>query len=119
VLDRYPGLAVLLAHGGGALPAVRGRLRRAFGVRPEAGAASPAGPDAILRRFYYDSLTHDPALLSELIGFAGPTQVVLGSDRPFDMGSDRPVDEIKALGNREHEEFVLSGNAARLGIGVR
>src|SRR6202008_839920 len=34
VLDRHPGLRILLAHGGGALPAARGRLRRAFAVRP-------------------------------------------------------------------------------------
>ena len=120
VLDRYPGLAILLAHGGGALPAIRGRLRRAFAVRPEARAASAAGPDEILRRFYYDSLTHDQALLAELIAFAGPTQVLLGSDRPFDMGSDHPVDEVRALGNPEHENLILSGNAARLlGTGAR
>ncbi|HEX9064765.1 MAG TPA: amidohydrolase family protein [Streptosporangiaceae bacterium] len=116
VLDRYPGLVILLAHGGGALAAVRGRLRRAYAVRPEARSGSAAGPDAILRRFYYDSLTHDPALLAELVGFAGATQVLLGSDRPFDMGSDRPVDEVRALGNAGHEELILSGNAARLGI---
>ena len=114
VLDRYPALAILLAHGGGALPAVRGRLRHAFAVRPEASAASPAGPDEILRRFYYDSLTHDEALLAELIAFAGPTQVLLGSDRPFDMGTDHPVDAVRALGNAEHENLILSGNAARL-----
>ncbi len=42
VLDRYPALTILLAHGGGALPAVRGRLRHAFAVRPEARAASRA-----------------------------------------------------------------------------
>jgi aminocarboxymuconate-semialdehyde decarboxylase len=114
VLDRHPGLKILLAHGGGALPAVRGRLRRAFAVRPEARAASAAGPDAILRRFYYDSLTHERALLAELIGFAGATQIVLGSDRPFDMGSDRPVEEVRALGNPEYESLILRGNAPQL-----
>ncbi|MGI9005264.1 MAG: amidohydrolase family protein [Streptosporangiaceae bacterium] len=114
VLDRHPGLAILLAHGGGALPAVRGRLRRAFAVRPEARSASPAGPDEILRRFYYDSLTHDRALLAELVEFAGPAQVLLGSDRPFEMGTGHPVDEIRALGNPEHQDLILSGNASRL-----
>lgn len=118
VLDRHPGLAILLAHGGGALPAVRGRLRRAYGVRPEASADSPAGPDEILRRFYYDSLTHELALLRELIEFAGVTQVVLGSDRPFDMGSERAVDEVRALGDSGLEQLILSGNATRLGIAV-
>src|SRR5205823_3846902 len=80
VLERHPRLRVLLAHGGGGLPAVRGRLRRAFAVRPEAAARCQAGPDESLRRFYYDTVTHDPDLLAGLIRYAGAEQVLLGSD---------------------------------------
>ena len=114
VLDRHPRLRVVLAHGGGALPVVRGRLRRAFAVRPEARARSTAGPDAALRRFYYDTVTHDHELLADLIRYAGPGQLLLGSDRPFDMGTDHPVDEVRALGLGADEELVLGGTAARL-----
>ena len=49
VLERYPRLRILLAHGGGALPVVRGRLRQAFAVRAEARARAEAGPDQSLR----------------------------------------------------------------------
>ena len=119
VLERHDRLRILLAHGGGGLHAIRGRLRRAFAVRPEARAASADGPDASLRRFYYDSLTHDGALLADLIAFAGADRVLLGSDRPFDMGSDHPVDEIRALGQPDAEDLILSGNARHLlGIGA-
>jgi aminocarboxymuconate-semialdehyde decarboxylase len=114
VLERHPGLRVLLAHGGGALPVVRGRLRRAFAVRDEARARSQAGPDESLRRFYYDTVTHDQGLLADLIRYAGAGQVLLGSDRPFDMGTDDPVGEVRALGLGADEDLVLSGNAARL-----
>lgn len=114
VLERHPGLKILLAHGGGGLHAIRGRLRRAFVVRPEARTRSQAGPDASLRGFYYDSLTHDPGLLAGLIAFTGADRIVLGSDRPFDMGTERPVDEIRALGQPDAEEMILSGNARRL-----
>jgi aminocarboxymuconate-semialdehyde decarboxylase len=118
VLERFPGLRVLLAHGGGALPVVRGRLRRAFAVRSEAGARSAAGPDAALRRFYYDTVTHDHELLASLVAYTGPEQVLLGSDRPFDMGSDDPVGEVRALALGPAQTMLLGGNAARLlGIG--
>jgi aminocarboxymuconate-semialdehyde decarboxylase len=116
VLERHPGLRVLLAHGGGALPAVRGRLRRAFAVRDEARSRSAAGPDESLRRFYYDTVTHDAGLLADLIRYAGADHVLLGSDRPFDMGTTDPVGEVRAL-EMADEDLVLSGNAARL-LGV-
>ncbi len=114
VLGRHPRLRVLLAHGGGALPIVRGRLRRAFAVRPEARARLTSGPDTALRSFYYDTVTHDHDLLADLARYAGPGQLLLGSDRPFDMGTDHPVDEVRALGLGDGEELVLGGNAARL-----
>jgi aminocarboxymuconate-semialdehyde decarboxylase len=114
VLERYPRLRVLLAHGGGALPVVRGRLRRAFAVRAEARAQATAGPDHSLRRFYYDTVTHDHDLLADLVRYAGAEHVLLGSDRPFDMGTDDPVGEVRALRLGSGEERVLGGNAARL-----
>jgi aminocarboxymuconate-semialdehyde decarboxylase len=115
VLERYPGVKILLAHGGGALPALRGRLRRAFAVRPEARAGSARGPDDSLRRLYFDSLTHDAAVLADLVAFAGADHVLLGSDRPFDLGTDRPVEEIRALGlPAEDEQLLLGGAAGRL-----
>ncbi len=119
VLARHPGLKILLAHGGGALLALRGRLRRAYAVRPEARADGAAAPDDLLRRLYYDSLTHDQTVLASLVEFAGAEHVLLGSDRPFDMGADRPADDIAALGlGAAEEQQVLSGSACRLlGIG--
>jgi aminocarboxymuconate-semialdehyde decarboxylase len=72
-------------------------------------------PDASLARLYHDTVTHDPVLLRRLIEDAGPDHVLLGSDRPFDMGSDDPVGEVRALGlPAEAEAAVLGGNAARL-----
>jgi aminocarboxymuconate-semialdehyde decarboxylase len=51
------------------------------------------------------------------VAAAGPEQVLLGSDYPFDMGSDLPVDEVQAAGlPAEDEDQVLGVNARRLGI---
>ena len=119
VLERYPGLRILLAHGGGGLLAIRGRLRRAFAARPEARARATADPDASLRRFYFDTVTHDQALLADLVAYAGDDHVLLGSDRPFDMGTDRPADEVRALRlGAAAQDRILGGNAGRL-LGLR
>lgn len=116
VLDRHPDLLVLAAHGGGYLPTTLGRSDRAWKVRPEAhGCAEP--PSSYLKKLYFDSLVHSPAELRALVAAAGPEQVLLGSDYPFDMGSDTPVTEvIDAQLPPEDEAKVLAGNAAALGL---
>jgi aminocarboxymuconate-semialdehyde decarboxylase len=118
VMERHPGLRVLLAHGGGALLAVRGRLRHAHGFQPQAKSSLRESPDDSIRRFYFDTLTHDEELLRALIDYAGPDHVLLGSDYPFDMGDARHVDTVRALGLApDVEAAILAGNAERL-LGV-
>jgi len=115
VMEAHPRLQVLLAHGGGAILALRGRLRHAHNVQPEARARLREPFDQSLRRFYFDTITHDPDLLRNLIAFAGADHVMLGSDYPFDMGIERPADAVRSLGLPPHEEaLVLGGNAARV-----
>jgi aminocarboxymuconate-semialdehyde decarboxylase len=116
VLDRYPALKIVAAHGGGYLPSTIGRSDRAWRVRPDAhGCARP--PSSYLSVLYFDSLTHDPRELRALVEVAGPSHVVMGSDYPFDMGSDDPVGEVQAARLDEAGETqVLSGTAAALGL---
>jgi aminocarboxymuconate-semialdehyde decarboxylase len=115
VMERHPDLRVLLAHGGGALLAVRGRMRHAHTFQPQARARLRESPLDSIRRFHFDTLTHDEALLRSLIEFAGPDRVLLGSDYPFDMGDARHVDTVRALGLApDAEAAILAGNAERL-----
>ena len=115
VMERHPGLRLLLAHGGGALMAVRGRMRHAHGFQPQARARLREAPDDSIRRFYFDTLTHDDALLRALIEYVGHEHVLLGSDYPFDMGDARHVDTVRALELApEVEAAILAGNAERL-----
>jgi aminocarboxymuconate-semialdehyde decarboxylase len=115
VLERHPELRIVLAHGGGALPALRGRLRHAYESVPAAGTRLQASPEISLRRLYYDTVTHDRELLARLVEDFGAGQVLLGSDRPFDMGTRDPVGDVRALGLAEADErAVLGANATRL-----
>lgn len=115
VLERFPRLRVVLAHGGGALMAVRGRLRHAHTFQPQARARLTGSPDASLSRLHHDTVTHDAELLRSLIAHAGSDHVLLGSDHPFDMGTTRPVDEVREIDLPSAErDAVLGGNAVRL-----
>ena len=114
VLDRHPGLRLIAAHGGGYLPTAIGRSDRAWRVRPEAhGCASV--PSSYLRRIWFDTVVHDPEALRRLVETVGATQVVLGSDFPFDMGLDDPVSDVRLAGLPEATvQLILDGNAEAL-----
>ncbi|OLT26951.1 amidohydrolase [Actinomadura sp. CNU-125] len=114
VLDRHPALKVLAAHGGGYLPTYLGRADHGHAVRPEARECADA-PGGYLRRIWFDSLVYEPSALRALIDAAGISQVVMGSDHPFDMGVEDPVARIRAaLPEGPGRDAVLGGNAAAL-----
>jgi len=115
VMERHPNLRVLLAHGGGTLLSLRGRLRHSYTFQPQAKSRLTESPEESLKRFYFDTLTHDATILQNIIDYVGADHVMVGSDYPFDMGVARPADIVKSLGLPEAEEAkILGGNAARL-----
>lgn len=115
VLEAHPRLRIVLAHAGGAVLALRGRLRHAHSFQPQARSRLEESPEDSLRRFYYDTVTHDDGLLRQVIEFVGAERVLLGSDYPFDMGIERPAEPVRALGlPPEEEAAILGGNALRL-----
>ena len=116
VLDRLPQLQVCLPHAGGALPYLAGRLQRGQRVRPEAQKAARRPVRTYLRRFSYDTISHDPRALRYLIDTVGADRVMLGSDFCFDMGYERPIQVVTGLrGFRQADQArILRGNAQRL-----
>jgi aminocarboxymuconate-semialdehyde decarboxylase len=121
VMERHPNLKVLLAHGGGAILTLRGRLRHGHLAIAAAGRALSEPADVSIRRFLFDTVTHDPALLRDLVEAVGADHVLLGSDYPFDMADPHPVETVRRAGLDEDDEAaLLFGNAERLHvIGVR
>ncbi|WP_369254830.1 amidohydrolase family protein [Streptomyces sp. R35] len=115
VLDRHPELKLIAAHGGGYLPTHIGRSDHAWSTRSDAGAGCAHLPSSYLKRLYFDSLVHDPYVLGELIRVAGADRVLLGSDFPFDMGTEDPVAALRAARLPDADfHAVRGGNAAAL-----
>jgi aminocarboxymuconate-semialdehyde decarboxylase len=111
VMERHPGLRVVLAHGGGALVALRGRLRHAHSFQPQARAALSEDPVDSIKRFWFDTITHDADLLRDLAGFVGEDRLLLGSDHPFHMADPDPLGTVRAAGL---DPARLADNARRL-----
>ncbi|MFJ8951154.1 amidohydrolase family protein [Streptomyces sp. NPDC102381] len=111
VLDRHPGLRIIAAHGGGYLPTHIGRADHAWRARADAHACTQE-PSAYLRRLYFDSLVHDPYVLRELVRVAGADRVLLGSDFPFDMGSEDPVGALRAADLADADFHAVRGGTA-------
>jgi aminocarboxymuconate-semialdehyde decarboxylase len=115
-LDELPDLKIILAHGGGHLPYQIGRLAHGYAVRKEARANTRNSPLKLLRRFYFDALTHDADALRFLVEKAGADRVTIGTDAPFDMAEDNPLAMIDALTGltAQQRDRILGLNALEL-----
>ena len=113
VLDRH-ALTLCLAHGGGCLPALRGRLDLGWG-RKDDEHTTPLAPTEYLDRLHYDTAVFSAALLRRLVEDVGGDHVLLGTDHPFELGDREPVDTVRRLGLAEPvTRAILWGNAASL-----
>eukprot|EP00928_Gymnodinium_smaydae_P025694 TRINITY_DN20393_c1_g2_i2.p1 TRINITY_DN20393_c1_g2~~TRINITY_DN20393_c1_g2_i2.p1 ORF type:complete len:961 (-),score=127.55 TRINITY_DN20393_c1_g2_i2:162-3044(-) len=85
--DRLPEtLRVCFAHGGGAFPALLGRLDNAWRERSIARGKAERPPREYMGRFYLDSAVFDANVLKLLVQIVGSEKVMLGSDYPFPLG---------------------------------
>ncbi len=115
VLERWPSLKICMAHGGGVLPYIIGRLDQGYAARVGTRSPIPHPPSTYLRQLYFDTITHSVLALRFLIDLVGADHVLTGSDYPFDMGYARPRDMVDNLGiSPAEKEMILSATAARL-----
>jgi aminocarboxymuconate-semialdehyde decarboxylase len=93
-LSRRPAVRICLAHGGGALPAMIGRLDKGA-IIAGLTADSPNLPSRLARQLCCDSLTYNRQALDAAVEVFGRDHVVFGSDYPF-PAMPRPIDDIVA-----------------------
>jgi 4-oxalmesaconate hydratase len=118
LFDRYPELNLMISHGGGSIPYQVGRWRSnremhkakglsssGFGFRgaSDHSAAKLAGRNPVheerfddtLKRFWFDTVLHNPKSLELLFDVVGPDRCVFGTERPG-SGSGKDPDTGKA-----------------------
>jgi aminocarboxymuconate-semialdehyde decarboxylase len=119
-LDRFPGLKICAAHGGGYLPS--------YAARSDAGCVTfpdrcpkplKKKPTEYLKQIYYDSIVFTPEALRHLAAEVGPGQIVMGTDYPFpwEKASVSLILGTPGMSDAEREA-ILGGTAARL-LGIK
>jgi len=114
-LDKFPGLRVCAAHAGGYLPSYLGRTEAACVVRSNANCANRRKPSEYLKsQIFIDTMIFSDEGLRHLVAEAGPSQIVYGTDVPFNW----PVTVDLVLNapflSDADKEAILSGNLRKL-----
>jgi Amidohydrolase len=90
VFTDFPSLRVLISHGGGSVPYQIGRwqaevLHPGLGGTPDSERFETA-----LRRFWFDSVLHNPPSLELLLRTVGPDRVLFGTEKPGSGSASNP-----------------------------
>jgi len=126
VFERHPTLKLVLAHGGGTLAMLAGRLDLAYEApryeaNPDCRKHISRPPSSYLTQIFYDTVVAHPAALRYLIELVGHEQVMFGSDFPFEIGDPygaKSLPTIKALPEPVAAD-ILYNNAARIVFGEK
>jgi aminocarboxymuconate-semialdehyde decarboxylase len=116
VMEKFPNLNVVLAHGGGFVPYQTGRWIHGWHERkPEPQVKLKKSPEASIAKLRYDTILHAAPQLESLIGWVGPERVLLGSDYPYDMAMMDLVRHVRSLKiSDQAKDIILGGEAEKL-----
>ena len=123
-LDRFPGLKICGAHGGGFLPSYAGRSDLGCPTLPARCLGGTHGtikkkPSEYLKQMYYDTMVFTPEGVRHLAAEVGAGQLVIGTDYPYPW-TKTAVEVVLATPGLSDEQRVaiLGGNAAKL-LGIK
>jgi aminocarboxymuconate-semialdehyde decarboxylase len=98
IAARHPRLRIAFSHGGGAMAILLPRLVHAWKAVPKARESLTESPADTARRFFYDHLVFDPAAVRFVAATFGASQMLVGSDYPFNMGDPDPAGTLEKAG---------------------
>jgi aminocarboxymuconate-semialdehyde decarboxylase len=108
VFDRHPGLQLLLAHGGGNLVFLKGRLNSAYEATgweadPYYRKNVSKAPGDYFSQIYFDTCSLSPESVDFTIKIVGADRVMFGTDYPFDIGDPEAKRALPALERLDDE----------------
>jgi len=116
-LDRFPGLKLCAAHGGGYLPSYGARSDHGCLTFPDRCSKTPLKkrPTEYVRDLYYDSIVFSSEALRHLVAECGASQIVMGTDYPYPWTSTA-VEHILGTPSLSDAEraAILGDNACKL-----
>ncbi len=116
ILERFPKLKIVAAHGGGYVGHYPARMDHVWNARADARTVLKRRPRQSLAKLYFDTIVFDPEQLRHLVNLWGVDHVVVGTDYPYDMGWYDPrgfVDSCRFLKDADKAK-ILGLNAAKL-----
>lgn len=119
LLVRRPKLRIAFSHGGGTLPSLLPRLQQGWGVFPALKESITESPREQARKLFYDTLVFDTPTLRHLVDSFGSTQLMIGTDYPFNFHDRTPVERIEAAGFDEDTAMQLIHLNAERFLGPR
>lgn len=116
ILERFPKLKIVAAHGGGYAGHYPGRLDHVWGARADARTVLKKKPRRSLAKLYFDTLVFDREQLKHLVNLWGAGHLVVGTDYPFDMGWYDPRGFVNGCGflKPSDKANIMGLNAAKL-----
>ena len=120
-LDRFPGLKICAAHGGGFLPSYANRSDAVIKTFPDrVGPLPKKNPTEYLRngQLYFDTIMFTGEAMRHLITEVGIEHVVMGTDYPFPWNT-APVDHILSIpGISDADKIAMLGGTAAKLLGI-
>jgi aminocarboxymuconate-semialdehyde decarboxylase len=118
-LDRFPGLKICAAHGGGYLPSYAGRSDAIGQTFPHRITVElQKKPSEYVRQMYYDTIVFTPEALRHLAVETGPGQIVMGTDYPYPWTSTSVDHILGAPGFSDAERVAMLGGTAAKLLGI-
>jgi len=119
-LDRFPGLKICAAHGGGYLPSYAARSDAGCVTFPDrCSKPLKKRPTEYLRQLYYDSIVFTPEGLRHLAAEVGSGRIVMGTDYPFPWMKTAVDHILNTPGLSDAERAAMLGETASRLLGIK